>query len=171
MSTPILALNRREQALVGAVADAFFPPHGPIPISGTEAGLIAYFDRYIERSGARTAFLMRLLLLFTDLSPFAFGRQRRRFPQLSHDEQIQHLREACSSAIYFRRVSFVSLRALMTMAYLSHPEVARHMNMTHDADPFGIGKREADESSLATNAPTRGIGALEQDCTMKAEVA
>lgn len=139
MSTPILALNEREQALIGAVADAFFPPQGPIPVSGTEAGLVGYFDRYIGRSGARTAFLMRLLILFTDLSPIAFGGGWKRFPQLPREEQIQHLHEASVSAIYFRRVSFVSLRALMTMAYLSNAEVARHMNMKHDPDPFGMG--------------------------------
>jgi hypothetical protein len=147
MSTPILALNRREQTLIGAVADAFFPPGGPIPVSGTEAGLVPYFDRYIERSGTRTAFLMRLLIMFTDLSPIAFGGGWKRFPQLSRAQQIQHLHEASTSAIYFRRVSFVSLRALMTMAYLSNDEVARHMNMKHDADPFGMGELDDVERS------------------------
>ncbi len=147
MSPTILSLDPREQALIGAVADAFFPPGGPIPVSGTEAGIVPYFDRYLERSGARTAFLMRLLILFTDLSPIAFGRQRKRFTQLERSEQIQHLFEASTSRIYFRRVSFVSLRALMTMAYLGNERVAEHLNMRHDADPFGLG--DGDDDALS----------------------
>lgn len=145
----MMALNKREQALIGAVADAFFPPGGPIPISGTEAGVVPYFDRYIHRSDPRTAFLMRLLIAFTEMSPIAFGHGWKRFTQLPREQQIQHLDEAFTSRIYFRRVSFISLRALMTMAYLASDEVARHMNMKHDADPFGIGSREDLEASGA----------------------
>ena len=33
--------SAREQAIVAACADALFPPGGPIPVSGTEAGLVA----------------------------------------------------------------------------------------------------------------------------------
>ncbi len=147
MNSPLLALNPREQALIGAVADAFFPPVGPIPVSGTEAGLVEYFDRYMERSGGRTAFLMRLLILFTDLSPIVFGGGWKRFPHLCRAKQIQHLQQASISSVYIRRVSFVSLRALMTMAYLSNDEVARHMNMRHDPDPFGMGDPDDVERS------------------------
>lgn len=152
MSTPIVTLNEREQSLIGAVADAFFPPGGPLPVSGTEADVVPYFDRYLENSGPRSTFLMRLLILFTDLSPIAFGRQRRRFTALPREEQIQHLNEAFTSRIYFRRVSFVSLRALMTMAYLANDKVAEHMNMRHDPDPFGMGPLDADEPGGAAAA-------------------
>ncbi len=139
--TEIRSLNRREQKLIAAVADAYFPPGGPIPLSGTDAGIVPYFDRYMERSPKRTAFLMRLLIVFTEMSPFAFGSMRKRFTSLPHAEQIRHLSEAATSQVYFRRVSFVSLRALMTMAYLANDEVAKHMNMVFDPDPFGIGDR------------------------------
>ena len=133
-------INPREQRVLTAVADAFFPPGGPIPLSGSEAGVTAYFDRYIGRSGTRQAFLMRLLLLFMDLSPVAFGPQRQLFSRLTLEERIAHLRDAFTSRIYFRRVSFISLRALMTMAYLADDQVARHMGMCFDTDPFGVGR-------------------------------
>jgi hypothetical protein len=132
-------LSAREAALLGAVADSFFPPGGPIPVSGTRAGVVEYFDRYVGRSGGRQAFLMRLLFLFTDLSPIAFGKVRKRFTELSRPQRIAHLHEAFVSSIYFRRVSFISLRALMTMAYLSNDEVARHLRMHHHPDPFAPG--------------------------------
>jgi len=133
-------LSVREQAVVLAVADAYYPPHGPIPISGTEAGLLPYFDAYVRRSAHRQRFLIRLLLLFIQLSPLLFGPRRRRFTRLSHTDRLRFLDGAFTSRIYFRRVSFVSLRAVMTMAYLADPGVARHMGMVSDNDPFGLGR-------------------------------
>ena len=109
-------LGRLEQAVVCAAADALFPPGGPIPLSGTEAGLLQYFDAYLERSQPRTRFLMRLLLVFIELSPLTFGPRRRRFTRLTPAEQRQLLDDMSKSSIYFRRVSFVALRALFTMA-------------------------------------------------------
>lgn len=129
-------LDRREQALVQAVADAFFPPGGPIPLSGCDAGVLAYFDRYLARSDPHQRLLMRLLLLFTELSPMAFGPTRRPFTQLDQGQRLVFLQSASKSRIYFRRVAFVSFRALMTMAYLANADVARHMGMVADADPF-----------------------------------
>ena len=131
-------LSRREQALVAAVADAFFPPDGPIPVSGQQAGLVRYFDGYLGRSAPRQRFLMRLLMLFTELSPLSFGPVHKPFTKLSHAERLDFLQSASTSRIYFRRVAFVSLRALMTMAYLGNGEVGRHMNMKAYTDPFHV---------------------------------
>jgi hypothetical protein len=131
-------LSRREQALVAAVADAFFPPDGPIPVSGQQAGLARYFNGYLGRSAPRQRFLMRLLMLFTELSPVSFGPVHKPFTKLSHAERLDFLQSASTSRIYFRRVAFVSLRALMTMAYLGNDEVGRHMNMEADTDPFDV---------------------------------
>ena len=133
--TPSL-LSRREQAVVEAAGNAFFPPGGPIPISGSEAGVVRYFDGYLRRSSRRQVFLMRLLFAFTELSPLVFGPRRRRFTRLSRADQIEHLRRAFVSRVYLRRVSFVSLRAVMTMAYLANDDVAKSMRMVTDADPF-----------------------------------
>jgi hypothetical protein len=138
---PGSVMSAREQALVGAVADAFFPPGGPIPISGREADVPRYFDGYLRRSARTQAFLLRLLFAFTELSPLLFGPRRARFTRLTPEEQIAFLDGAFQSSIYFRRVAFISFRAVMTMAYLAHDGVARHMRMTADTDPFQIGAR------------------------------
>lgn len=147
---PILAdasLNGREQALVCAVANAFFPPDGPIPLSGCDAGLLEYFDGYVRRSSPTQTFLIRLLLAFTELGPLLFGPSRSRFTQLSHDEQLRFLDTAFTSRIYFRRVAFISLRAVMTMAYLGNDEVAKHMGMTPNTDPYGLGAQRSAHAS------------------------
>ena len=129
-------LSRREQAILEAAGNAFCPPGGPIPLSGSEAGVVHYFDAYLGRSSRRQIVLMRLLFAFTELSPLVFGPRHRRFTRLSQDDKIEHLRQASLSRVYLRRVSFVSLRALMTMAYLANDEVARSMRMTTDTNPF-----------------------------------
>jgi hypothetical protein len=138
-------LSRREQAILAAVGNAFFPPNGPIPVSGVAAGVVAYFDRYLARSQRMQRVLMRLLFIFIDLSPLTFGPRRRRFTSLDQADRIRLLDGMSKSRIYFRRVSFISIRALMTMAYLSAPEVARAMQMAPNTDPFGIGGRELEE--------------------------
>ena len=79
---------------------------------------------------------MRLLFVFTELSPMVFGPRRRRFTSLHVDERIAFLRTAFESSIYFRRIAFTSLRALMTMAYLANGEVARSMRMRPNRAPF-----------------------------------
>ena len=43
-------LGSRPQALITAVADAFFPPAGPIPLSGSDAGILGYLERYLSRT-------------------------------------------------------------------------------------------------------------------------
>jgi hypothetical protein len=40
------------------------------------------------------------------------------------------------SSVYFRRVSFLSLRTMMTMGYLAHPEVQRRIHIVPNAAPF-----------------------------------
>ncbi|MBM4377296.1 MAG: hypothetical protein FJ095_19625 [Deltaproteobacteria bacterium] len=138
-------LGAREQALVAAVADAFFPPGGPIPLSGTQAGLVRYFDGYVGRSEPFPRFMLRLLLIYAELEPLIFGPRHVRFTRLTQDERLAALESAGLSSIYFRRVTFISMRAVMTMGYLANAEVAKAMRMTSEADPFGLGDRVVED--------------------------
>lgn len=132
-------LTHRQQAIVGACADAFFPPGGAIPVSGTEAGLVKYTDTYVRRLDARGRFLLGLLFLFIELSPFLFGPRPRRFSRLSLPDRLAMLGGMGSSDIYFRRVAFLSMRTILTMGYLSNARVAGVMHMQIDAAPFEKG--------------------------------
>ena len=131
-------LRAREQALILAVADTFFSRGGPIPLSGTEANALAYFDAYFQRCPRHQQVLIRLLLVSTELGPLVFGPRPRRFTRLSPTQRTRFFAEAFESPLYFRRLSFISLRAIMTMAYLAHPEVIRHMNMSPNTNPFNL---------------------------------
>lgn len=132
-------LTYQEQEFVCAVANAFFPSGGPIEKSGVDANVLEYFDRYMQNSEPLQKTLIHLLLAFTELSPLLFGPRFKRFTALSQEERIVFLHGAFTSKIYFRRVSFISLRAVMTMAYLADDTVADAMNMKANTDPFGVG--------------------------------
>lgn len=138
-------LGRKEQAVVAACADALFPPGGPIPLSGTQAGLVAYMDRYLSGLPALPRLLGRLLFHSIEHGPWIFGPRRVRFTRLTHAERVAVLHEMFESSLYFRRVSFLSMRAMMTMGYLANPEVAKTMRMVADLSPF--------EQKRASRAP------------------
>ena len=155
-------LTRRQQAIVAACADAFFPPGGAIPVSGTEAGLVRYMDAYVRRLDARGRFLVGLLFLFIELGPFAFGPRRRRFTRLALADRIELLRRMGTSDLYFLRVSFLSMRTMLTMGYLSNARVAAAMHMETDPAPFE--KREkaarAAPATPASSAPSHAVMVL-----------
>jgi hypothetical protein len=134
-------LTAKEQAIVAALADAFFPPGGPIPLSGSDAGLVEYMDRYARQLPAGQGRLVRLLIQFLEHAPWAFGPRRQRFSSMPLDARIAVLERMRVSPIYFRRIAFLSMRTMLTMGYLAHPDVASRIGMTPNADPFGMGDR------------------------------
>jgi hypothetical protein len=145
-------LSAPEQAIIAAAADALFPHAGPIPLSGTEAGLVAYMDDSLADLQPGTRFLIRVLFFFVEHGPWVFGPRRRRFTRLTHDERIEALRTMQTSRVYFRRVAFLSLRTLLSIAYLANERVADRIGMTPHPAPFEA-KRRGPAPSLH-EAPT-----------------
>jgi hypothetical protein len=129
-------LSRKEQAIVAACADALFPAGGPIPLSGTEAGLVRYTDAYLRRMPRESRALVRLLWQFTEHGPWIFGPKRRRFTRLSPAERVVALDDMRTSRIYFRRIAFLSLRTMLTMGYLANGDVATRMGMACGRNPL-----------------------------------
>ena len=126
-------MRKNEQTMIAACADAMFPPAGPIPVSGTQAGLVAYVDTYLKGLPWAQRVLVRLLFLFIQLSPWLFGPRRSRFTRLSPADRIRVFGDMAVSTIYFRRVAFLSMRAIMTMGYFACPLVdALIMRKQHD---------------------------------------
>jgi hypothetical protein len=128
--------SAKEQAIVAACADALFPPGGPIPLSGTEAGVVEYMERYVQWAPRATRVLIRLLIRFIEHSPWLFGPRHARFTRLSHEERCAALDRMARSQVYFHRVSFLSMRTMLSMGYLANPEVSRSIGITSSATPF-----------------------------------
>ena len=126
-------LTRREHAFLSAAADAIFPRGGAIDPSGTDAGVPGYLDRYLGVLPPRTRFLMRLLFFLLEHATLFFPAGGpsglRRFSKLSQSAQLTYLVGWQRSRFFVRRLVFTSLRSILTMGYLSHPDVQRALNL------------------------------------------
>jgi hypothetical protein len=132
----IRALNRREQALIAAVADTLFPEGGSISLSGSQAGLVHYFDASYVELPRNKRMLLSLLFVFTEYAPWIFGPERGRFSRLSPAARARAMNAMAESPIYFRRICFLSMRGILTMGYLANDQVARQIGAAPDLDPF-----------------------------------
>jgi hypothetical protein len=128
-------LSRKEQAIVAAVADALFPPGGPIPLSGTEAGLVRYMDQALAQYPRHTLFLTRLLFAFLEHGPWIFGFSPR-FTRLSREQRVRAMDRMAKSPVYLRRIAFLSIRMLMCMGYLANDDVKRSIGLAYERAPF-----------------------------------
>lgn len=128
---PLLA--PREAAVLEAAAEALYPPGGPVPLSGGDADLAGYVDGYLAMLPAATRRLVRLLLLAFEQATLLFPAPghagRRRFSSLTLEQRVQVLEGWRTSSLFFRRLAFTSLRALLTMAYFAHPAVLRRLEL------------------------------------------
>jgi hypothetical protein len=153
---PTRNLSRKEQAILAAAADALFPPGGPIPLSGTDAGAIPYLDAYVGRVDRTQRALMRLLFQAVEHGPWLLGPRLSRFTRLGVADRIVYMRKLAKSDLYFLRVIFLSLRVMLTMAYLANDEVARRMRIEPNLAPFAPAP-PALASIPAEAAPARDV--------------
>lgn len=126
-------LSAREQAFLRAASDAVFPPGGPIPHSGTEAGALGHVDRFLGGIAPRTRVLIRLLFFLIEHATIFFPAPGlagiRRFTALSLPQQQAVLDGWGRSRNAARRTIFQSLRAILTMAYFASPAVLRAIRL------------------------------------------
>jgi hypothetical protein len=134
------SLNAKEQAVLLAAADAMFPRGGVLPISGSEAGVLAHIDATFRASPARTRLLLRLLFRFVEHGPWLL-HLRSRLTRQTLEQRVETLRSWAESPLYFLRVTFTSLRTLISLAYLADDRVLRRMGAAPDPTPFEGNKR------------------------------
>jgi hypothetical protein len=122
-----------EVAFLDAAAEAMFPAGGAMALSGRDADLPRYVDRYFATLHGAKRTQIRLLLLFVEQSTIFFSapapRGRRRFSALSEEQREAVLREWSASRLYLRRLIFTALRAVLTMGYLGHPIAMRQLRL------------------------------------------
>jgi hypothetical protein len=97
---------------------------------------------------------MRLMLWSVELAPLMFGPRRRRFTRLEPADRRRFLYESSRSDLYLRRVVFLSLRVLLTLAYLADRRVVQSLGIGGDLDPFGL-ERAAPELPVPKASETR----------------
>lgn len=128
-------LSAKEQAILSACADALFPKGGPLPLSGTEAGVLPFFDAMLRQLPKQNRLLIRALLLLLEHGPWVVNR-RARLTRQSPAQRVDTLRSWSESRHYLLRTAFISMRALLTMAYLENHDVASRIGLLPNPDPF-----------------------------------
>jgi hypothetical protein len=126
-------LSPREAAFLDAAADAMFPSGGAIPLSGGDAALPEFADRFLVSLHPRIRMQIRLLLTFFEQVTFflpAPGRGgHRRFSGLDFEQRVAVLRSWSESRNSLKSLVFTALRAVLTMGYLGHPVTMRHLRL------------------------------------------
>lgn len=128
-------LTAKEQAIVTACADTLFPARDSMPLTGSEAGTVEYLDQHLADLPGDKRILIRLLFILIEHSPWIFGMTPR-FSSLSEARRYAFLMGMANSRLYMRRLSFLSLRTLLCMAYFAHPEIAARVGSTPNTRPF-----------------------------------
>jgi hypothetical protein len=95
-------------------------------------------DTYVRRSPGHMRVLIRLLLAFIEHGPWIFGPRRVRFTRLRPHERVAALEDMARSSIYFRRLSFLSIRTILSMGYLAHGPVAQRIGWVAHVAPFEV---------------------------------
>lgn len=136
---PARVLSRRELATLDAVSLTLFPAGGAVPPSGTEAGVATYVDRLVAVSMPRQRMLMRALFFLVEHGTLLFPAPgglsgMRRFSALTPEQREAVIASWQRSRLFPRRLVFITLRALCTIAYFSDPEVLRSLRLA----PFAI---------------------------------
>jgi hypothetical protein len=160
-------LTRPELAVVDAAAETLFPPGGAIPLSGREAGTAAFVDFYAGAVPRHLRILIRMLFFLVEHATVLFpapggllGGGMRRFSSLSPEQRAAALEGWAHSVFFSRRFVFTSLRAILTLGYLSSPAVLRAL---------GLAPREIPTPICEADLLYPRVGALPSTITLRAE--
>lgn len=131
-------LARREVAFLNATAEVMFPANGAVPFSGLEANLPTYADGFLASIPKHVRWQIRSLFALFEHATLFFPASGltgfRRFSSLSIEQRELVLNGWSQSPHFLRQLIFTALRAVLTMGYLGHPRVARHLNVA----PYAI---------------------------------
>lgn len=117
-------VKKMNKKVIESCVDAFFPPGGPINISGSEAGLVQYYENTVQSSPKTQRILLKLLIVFIQYIPLIIGPTRKRFSSLTQVQREATLTKMSVSNIYFVRTCFLSLRMLLCIGYIDNKNVA-----------------------------------------------
>ncbi|MBW2292627.1 MAG: hypothetical protein JRG94_09990 [Deltaproteobacteria bacterium] len=131
-------LAPREVAFISSTAEVMFPVDGAIPFSGLEANLPGYADRFLSALEPRIRWQIRALFALFEHATLVFPAPGwtgfRRFSSLTFEQRELVLQGWFQSPQFIRQIVFVALRAVLTMGYLGHPVVMRHLRVA----PYAI---------------------------------
>ena len=125
----LLYLERREYAIVAALALALFPPGNPLGIDGLQARVPEYIDRMLAAMEPDKAGDLEAMFLLFEHGTLAFGLRVRRFTELPVRAREKYLRRWERARVYSRRMLVAALKSMVGMGYFAHPDVQQALGM------------------------------------------
>ena len=122
----LLSLTEAEYLTASAAADAFFPK-GEYKISGNEAGVARFLDRYVHEMPRPKRRLFKLLLRSLEYSPAFSIRSLTRFSRLSLPARQEVLARWEGSPVYAQRMGQRALLFACSSGYFECDEVLADM--------------------------------------------
>ncbi len=161
-------LARREEAFLVAAAEVLFPATDGLALSGGEADLPGYADRYLQALPVRQRNLVRALFILFEQGTLIWPAPDRggfkRFSGLSPHQRLAVLRSWESSGLYLRRMCLTALKAVLILGYVGHPQSLSALGLAPwkiesprvEADflypPIGQGRDALPDSSLSRSS-------------------
>ena len=127
----LIYLHRREYTIVAALANTVFPPGNAIGLSGTDARVPEYIDRWLDGQGAAKAGEFRMMMMLFEHGTAAFGLRVRRFTDLDAEARERYLRRWETTRLYSRRMLAMALKSALGIAYFAYPGVQERIGVQH----------------------------------------
>lgn len=118
-------LGNKTYAIVCAIGEALLPQGGDIPLSHIEARVPQFVDEYMANLPAMMRNLIFALFFLMEHAAYLFAFTTHRLSDLPVEKRVAYLDGWENSRIYYRRMAFMSLRAIYGMAYLGCPDVEK----------------------------------------------
>jgi hypothetical protein len=126
-------LAPREVEFISSVSEVMFPAGGAIPFSGLDAKIPRYADNFLAALEFSVRLQIRALFAFFEHVTLFFPAPGwtgfRRFSSLDVEQREVVLQGWSQSSAFLRQMIFTALRAVLTMGYLGHPTVMRHLRV------------------------------------------
>lgn len=114
---------------MGAAAEAMFPPNPLGAPDWQQTRMVERTAEYLRALPPATRNLILALFILIELGQPLLSRRFRRFSRLPLEVRTRVIRGWRASGLYPLRVVGDSLKALLTMMYMSHGEVLRYAGL------------------------------------------
>lgn len=123
-------LSRWSHSFLRTAGESMFPAGGALPPSSEEVDLVGYLDSWLGAIPKQQRLLMNLLFMLLEQAPLVFGPHLSRCSKLSDEQRTAYFEKWDRSGIYFVRAMLVSLRMVLSFAFLDHPKVQEALGMS-----------------------------------------
>jgi len=131
-------LHAGEAAFIEAVGEVLFPAGAGLALSGIDAQLPHYIDRYLGSLPRTQRFQIRALFAFVEhltlVLPGDEPSGRRRFSSLTAASRVAFLERLADHPNGLLRLLFSALRSVFVLGYLGHPAILHGLGLS----PFEI---------------------------------